>query len=424
MHSELEQLATVLELFSVSIIKNGHAENQLSQFPNTLPIHALKIKKFSIVPMRLANAIRASNAENLPEELLSDIKEMSDSISNFQGIFIHHITTGSGISAIIGYLLLFETTSALISQFTTWVKITDRNLLPTALLTRAQREEKALDLLIVDFDKFDIKVRSINDAFQTAEELPATLQDLKLAREQIDAILKGVRESDVHVKDADADSKAVLARISELEKEAATLVENCGQAYRAATSHGLAASFEEQEKKLNNSILWWISALIASLLAAIVISYLRFELISSALNSSDIKEQTIWIKVALSILSLGPPIWFAWLATKQIGQRFRMASDYAFKASVAKAYEGYRREAARIDPEFEARLFSSALSRVEEAPLRLVEVHSYGSPLHEFATSEAFQKFKTEFPEATDKLLSYILPNKDKKSSLKKPEPE
>lgn len=63
-------------------------------------------------------------------------------------------------------------------------------------------------------------------------------------------------------------------------------------------------------------------------------------------------------------------MWFAWLATKQIGQRFHLAEDYAFKASVAKAYEGYRKEAARIDPEFEARLFGSALTRLDEAPLR------------------------------------------------------
>ncbi len=47
---------------------------------------------------------------------------------------------------------------------------------------------------------------------------------------------------------------------------------------------------------------------------------------------------------------------------------------------MAKAYEGYRKEAARIDPQFEARLFGSALTRLDEAPLRLVEIGSHGSP--------------------------------------------
>ena len=79
----------------------------------------------------------------------------------------------------------------------------------------------------------------------------------------------------------------------------------------------------------------------------------------------------------------GAPLWFAWLASKQIGQRFKLAEDYAFKASVAKAYEGYKTEAARLDKDFEARLFSSALTRLEEAPLRFMNNTEHSSPVHE-----------------------------------------
>lgn len=85
----------------------------------------------------------------------------------------------------------------------------------------------------------------------------------------------------------------------------------------------------------------------------------------------DVRHGEIWLHIILSIVSVGAPLWFAWLATKQIGQRFRLAKDYSYKASVAKAYEGYRREAARIDEDFENRLFDSALTRLEEAPLGL-----------------------------------------------------
>ena len=52
---------------------------------------------------------------------------------------------------------------------------------------------------------------------------------------------------------------------------------------------------------------------------------------------------------------------------------------------------GYRKEAARIDKAFEARLFESALTRLEEAPLRLVEGKTPGSPWHEFVESDAFR---------------------------------
>ncbi|MNV99006.1 hypothetical protein D3C71_1943230 [compost metagenome] len=93
-------------------------------------------------------------------------------------------------------------------------------------------------------------------------------------------------------------------------------------------------------------------------------------------------------------------MWFAWVSTKQIGQRFRLAEDYGFKASVAKAYEGYRKEAARIDEAFEAKLFSIALTRLDEAPLRTVEAETPGSPWHEL-----FANAKSN-PEFLEKLLA------------------
>jgi hypothetical protein len=88
------------------------------------------------------------------------------------------------------------------------------------------------------------------------------------------------------------------------------------------------------------------------------------------------------------LLSVGGPVWFAWLATKQIGQRFRLAEDYAYKASISKAYEGYRREAAQLDEDFQRRLFASALTRLDEQPLRFVEHATHGSPWHELLASE------------------------------------
>lgn len=98
------------------------------------------------------------------------------------------------------------------------------------------------------------------------------------------------------------------------------------------------------------------------------------------------------------MLSVGAPIWFAWLSTKQIGQRFRLSEDYAFKASISKAYEGYRREAHRIDPALESQLLRSALSRLDEQPLRLVESASYGSPWHELMSSVAVKEAMKSIP--------------------------
>ena len=130
----------------------------------------------------------------------------------------------------------------------------------------------------------------------------------------------------------------------------------------------------------------------------------RLEVLSAALQAPTPNWGGIAVQSVLSLLSVGAPLWFAWLATKQIGQRFRLAEDYAFKASVAKAYEGYRKEAARIDPAFEHRLFDSALTRLDEAPLRLVETGTHGSPWHELANSDAVKRAFSVAPELQEKV--------------------
>lgn len=122
------------------------------------------------------------------------------------------------------------------------------------------------------------------------------------------------------------------------------------------------------------------------------IGHERIQILTTTLNKTNLNWGIIWIQIILSMTSVIAPLWFAWLATKQISQRFKLAEDYDFKASVAKAYEGYKKEAAKIDEEFEARLFNVALTRLEEAPLRLVESTNHGSPSHEFLESSGATK--------------------------------
>jgi hypothetical protein len=110
----------------------------------------------------------------------------------------------------------------------------------------------------------------------------------------------------------------------------------------------------------------------------------------------------------MSVFTIGAPIWLAWVATRQISQRFRLAEDYAFKASVARAYEGYRREAARLDPELEARLFASSLDRLEEAPLRFVATEEHSTPYQELLASPGFHKALDRFPDLRESFSNLL----------------
>lgn len=110
------------------------------------------------------------------------------------------------------------------------------------------------------------------------------------------------------------------------------------------------------------------------------------------------------INFIMAILSIGAPVWFSWLATKQIGQRFKLSEDYAFKASVSRAYEGFRKETARFDKDMEAKLLNSALTRLDELPLRLIETESHGSPWHELVSSNVVKQAISKIPSFPEKV--------------------
>lgn len=61
------------------------------------------------------------------------------------------------------------------------------------------------------------------------------------------------------------------------------------------------------------------------------------------------------------------------------------------------------------------RVFGSALSRLEEAPLRLMEKEHYGSPWHELLNSDKLKETLDKAPELKDKLLNLLSTKKETK---------
>ncbi len=245
-------------------------------------------------------------------------------------------------------------------------------------------------------------VSSIEQAHETAEQLPTDLASLKEARE---AIGKLVTESTAN-KAATLDAKTEIENLREelkgVSEEAKKILKQCESAYSAATSVGLAAAFSERSDKLSNSMWIWVAGLIVSLGAGGYFGSAQLQKLLELMAQKDISNLSMSINFIMAILSIGAPVWFSWLATKQIGQRFKLSEDYAFKASVSRAYEGFRRETARFDEEMEAKLLNSALTRLDELPLRLVEAENHGSPWHELASSNIVKQAMSKIPSFPD----------------------
>jgi hypothetical protein len=249
-----------------------------------------------------------------------------------------------------------------------------------------------LDGLEPRADSITTMVDSIERAYNAADQLPTDLESLAEAKKKVDDTVQEATKDQSRLLVIREQAEELDKQLGQIADEAKAVLKNCESAYSAATSVGLAAAFTERSSKLSISMWVWVIGLIGSLVAGSYFGVGRLQTLVELFRDPNPPLSIIIPNMILSVLSIGAPIWFAWLSTKQIGQRFRLSEDYAYKASIARAYEGFRREAARVDKNMEARLLASALSRLDELPLRLVEVEAHGSPWHELANSDVVKQ--------------------------------
>jgi len=296
-----------------------------------------------------------------------------------------------------------------------WEQAAQAGNLPVKLGRRLRSLEATLSGLEPRAGHLDEKVQRIEAAREAAENLPIDLAMLEEARAKVrDATVELDRLSNEATKDRSTVA-SVLEDLRRQGEEAAKLMSNIDTAYRASTSKALADAFAKRSFWLQVQTWVFVALLIAALLVAGWLGFRRVHALEGLLSrEKPIATSILWMNVVISVFSIAAPVWFAWIATKQITQRFKLAEDYGFKAAVATAYEGYRREAASVDPLFVTRLFGSALSRLEEAPLRLVDAENYGSPFHELTGSSVFREALSVFPALKESYQSILASMADK----------
>ncbi len=280
----------------------------------------------------------------------------------------------------------------------------------SADLQKAARQIRALEARLKEVEpkmtSLASMVERIENAFNTAEQLPADMDLLNESREKIKDIIDRSSGDAARILAIKEDSSGKITELELMRENAKDILQKCETAYAASTSVGLAAAFSERSNTLNNSMWFWIIGLIIALSTAAGFGSYNIHSLLEATGQAQPSTSVIVTRLFLSALSICGPIWFAWLATKQIGQRFRLSEDYAFKASISRAYEGFRSEASRIDKNLEAKLLASALSRLDEQPLRLVETETHGSPYLELISSDALKEALKVVPGFSDRIKS------------------
>ncbi|HHY0337274.1 TPA: hypothetical protein ACVU1I_003568 [Vibrio cholerae] len=286
-----------------------------------------------------------------------------------------------------------------------WDFVNDNKMLPKALSNRLKSAALRINNIEASSEDLETKIRIINDAHEAAESLPTDLKELRDTHQEIKKILAKAKKESESLSITLVSSQTTLEKIRELELSAKTnkeqtdtYVEQCDEALQITTTQGLAAGFDQKAKQLNNSIWVWIFGLLIALCAGAWLGYLRVGDLTLALTKDLTTGQAI-LHTLMSVFSIGGPLWLAWISTQQIMQRFKLAEDYAYKATVAKSYTGFSKHAGKFDDQTAERLFNSTLDRLDEMPLRLVEGKDYNSPWHEFIDSEAFKKALSMVPE-------------------------
>lgn len=417
MHKDLEALCLSLETLSKSVL-DGWAGDQtfLETWGWNCP--AVTRHDMSGVALQLAQEIRDSKTEQIDKSILTVVLDYPRRLTLLQAQTVPQFWGSNCGPATAVYLSSLNALRQSLLPLLSWQVIPDTKAMPVALARKLRSLQLEIDQIIPNKDKLISQISEIQEAHTVAESLPLDLEALKEARDRVVRLADESAVSAEKTKSASSDAADKLISTIISQESAQKLVDQCEEAYRITTTKGLAGAFDQRANRLSLSMLGWVFGLLCALSIGSLIGSQRIELLSKAISETQLNWGVIALQVVLSLLSVGAPVWFAWISTKQIGQRFRLAEDYAFKASVAKAYEGYRKEAARIDPAFEARLFSSALTRLEEAPLRLVEQETHGSPYHEFFASPQFQNALSTFIDLKNKSLeltkqgvSALLPN-------------
>lgn len=163
------------------------------------------------------------------------------------------------------------------------------------------------------------------------------------------------------------------------------------RAHNLSTTAGLAGAFNEKAIEARNRQNLWSWILVFSLVAAGSMGWFRYDDLSVLIGTNP-GFSTLAAKLLVTLLAVGAPVWLAWMATRMISKNQSIAADYDYKASLAKAYIGFKQEAHGLDPILEQRLFAAAITQLDANPVRFLDRAHPGSPLQDLLQ----QPFMTE----------------------------
>jgi hypothetical protein len=210
------------------------------------------------------------------------------------------------------------------------------------------------------------------------------IADLTIKAAAMEKKLKALlSEGQQHVRASEEN----LGKIAGLEAENTKQQQAIAQTLRLASKFGMAASFKERKDELRWSMWAWATAFAAAVVGIFCTAVLYI------VPQFDPQKFTDTGNIIVKVSLLAPLIWLGWMSARQYGFISRIREDYSFKYASALAFEGYKKEAAEVDPKMLRDLLGVATENMSLNPLRIYGDNdtNHASPIHE-ALAHVFGK--------------------------------
>jgi uncharacterized protein YoxC len=186
------------------------------------------------------------------------------------------------------------------------------------------------------------KAEKLNETFEKVTEYNTEISEIETKVQEFETKVFGKTTEDKEaLKFKITELKSELEELhSDWEEKYGTLSTKIEALLPGATSAGLAKSYHDQKKSYKTPNILWSIVFIGTMIGMVWYAV------------TTIKDSETVGGGFMNILARAPffvpTIWLALFASKQQSQNRRLEQEYAHKESLAKSYEGYKREIAKL----------------------------------------------------------------------------
>jgi len=234
--------------------------------------------------------------------------------------------------------------------------------------TEAEGIRSKLELTQQETEKARAGITSLIEQIKTTGASASTLEkQVADYRATFDAFQKSLDDRNKSLAEFEQNAKTAFEKNQAREIEMDRLTQKADTMIRGSTTAGLSKSLEDARSAYATRMFvagigFLVSIAILAISAAPLAAHLLPGLFGTFIPGISESAQNAPIGILGKIVLLLPGAWLAAFFTKSFSEFFHLEREYAHKAALAKAVEGFKREAPKFEQEITAAVFGEILN--------------------------------------------------------------